>query len=111
MSEILLVSSDLQARTRVEAAAAAGGREVTSRVPHGGPPAEGMPPAVVVLDLDELGAELGAWVDWARADGAERRIVGFFAHVQEATGARADDLGIEVYRRGRFWRDLAKLLS
>lgn len=110
MAEILLISSDLQARARLERAAGSAGLALTARSPRGGPP-DASPPEVVVLDLDELGAGLPEWVRWARTEDPRRRIIGFFAHVQETTGALGRELGIEVYRRGRFWRDLPALLE
>ena len=111
MGEILLISSDLQARARVGSAAEASSLTATSRSPRGGRP--GPPPTadIVVLDLDELGDDLDGWTEWARSADPEPRVIGFFAHVQEATGTRGRALGLEVYRRGRFWRELAAILA
>ena len=110
MAEILLISSDLQARARLERAAGSAGLALAARSPGSGPP-EASPQGIVVLDLDELGAELPEWVRWARTRDPQQRVIGFFAHVQEATGALGRELGIEVYRRGRFWRELDSLLG
>lgn len=112
VSQILLVSTDLQARVRLEAAVAPLGSEVVARRPDEDPaedPGEERPTAIV-LDLDQLGAEGAA--RWARAGRAEEiRLLGFFSHVDEELGRAADDLGIETFRRGRFWRDAAAILS
>lgn len=111
MGEILLISSDLQARARVEAAARASSLAVAFRSSTGERP--GSPPTadIVVLDLDELGDDVDGWAAWARSADPQPRVIGFFAHVQEATGARARALDLEVYRRGRFWRELAAILD
>lgn len=115
-NHILLVSADLQARVRLEAAVAALGGQVTARRPADDPaesPGEG-PGAerlgAIVLDLDQLGPE-GAtrWARFARDRGI--RLLGFFSHVDEELGRAATDLGIETFRRGRFWREALPILS
>lgn len=64
-------------------------------------------PSVVILDLDQLGAA-GA-ERWAlQAD--EVRVLGFYSHIDHDLGEAAAGLGVQIFRRGRFWRQLAEVL-
>jgi hypothetical protein len=108
-TRLLLVSSDLQARVRVGEAAEPLGLEVAAIRPGPGRPA--LEADLVVLDLDEIGAVGEDWLGESAAPPNGPRVVGFFSHVQEEAGARARAAGIEVYPRGRFWRDLPLILS
>lgn len=104
---VVLVSTDLQARVRVEAAVNPLGVRVEARRPDDGRalPAEA---ALVVLDLDQV-EDVAAWVETAGP--LPGRVLGFFSHVQEEKGAAARAAGIEAHPRGRFWRRLAALLA
>jgi len=105
-AKILLVSTDLQARVRLEAAL---GAQVVTRRPQQSPGE--LRPELVVLDLDQLGAEDAArWAEAVRAQ-ASPRVVGFFSHVDEGLGDHARELGIETFRRGRFWRSAREILA
>ena len=104
---ILLVSSDLQAQVRLDGTVQPLGFEVGVRRPDG--EMGDVQPSVLILDLDQLGAEgASRWVEQA-GDGV--RILGFFSHVHEATGTAARASGIETYPRGRFWRELPRLVQ
>ena len=100
------MSSDLQARVRVQRASEAEGLalEVISPASGGAVPAAD----VVVLDLDQID-DVSRWLE-TRELGAPR-LLGFFSHVQRQSGAAAEAAGIEVYARGRFWRQIGQLLS
>jgi hypothetical protein len=103
---ILFLGRELQAAARLE-----GPEGLKGRVDVASPaalPADVTPYTVVVLDLDEVGVEPLASL---RAAGYEGRVVGFYSHVDEALGERAQSAGIEVHRRGRFWRQLAEILT
>ena len=102
---ILLVSTDLQARVRLEAALEA---PVATRRPQQSPGE--LRPELVVLDLDQLGAEDATrWAEAVRAR-ATPRVVGFFSHVDAELGDHARKLGIETFRRGRFWSSVREIL-
>jgi hypothetical protein len=99
VSRVLVVSSDLMARERVRAAAERLGLEVSFARPGEGGDRGGFD--VVVLDLDEMGAEAAGAV---ASPGA--RIIGFYSHVDVSLGEAAERAGIRAVRRGRFWSDL-----
>ena len=103
---ILLVSSDLQARVRIERAADAEGLALGVISPGSGGP---VPAAdLIVLDLDQI-QDLSGWLEARDLEAA--KLVGFFSHVQRESGAAAEAAGVEVYPRGRFWREVRQLLS
>ena len=100
------MSSDLQAQVRLDSAVQGLGFDVEVRRPDGDL-ADALP-SVMVLDLDQLGAEGAA--RWAEGAGDGVRILGFFSHIDRELGDAAASLGIEVFRRGRFWKQLPQLL-
>ena len=105
---ILLVSTDLQARVRLEATVAPLGSGVVVRRAEEDPGEER--PTAIVLDLDQVGAEGAA--RWAHVAGDEQtRVLGFFSHIDEDLGRAANELGIETFSRGRFWREAAAILA
>lgn len=107
MDEILLISSDLQARVRLESAA---GREVIVRRPSD--PLGAIAPGMAVLDLDQMtAAETARWVDEVRSKDPDARVIGFFSHVQRDIGRAAEEAGVETYRRGNFWSSASDLLG
>ena len=70
------------------------------------------PVDLVVVDLDEGGPEvLEALATAAERGLLPRRVLGYFSHVQETTGAAARAAGVEAYPRSRFWRELPSLLE
>ena len=74
--------------------------------------AANQPVDVVVVDLDDGGPEvLEALVKAREQDLLPPRVLGYFSHVQEATGAAAREAGVEAYPRSRFWRELPDLLE
>lgn len=101
------MSADLQARVRLEAALEPLGVELISRSPDGVLPEP--QPDLVVLDLDALGSEGAA--RWAALASPGPRLVGFFSHVDKQLGEEAQVLGIESYRRGRFWSAAREILA
>ena len=101
---VLLVARDLNARARLEAA----GHTVMGVAPDAlATTLAGGTPEAVVVDLDEAGV---AAVELAMQANAQR-VVAFFSHVDADLGEEARRAGAEVYPRGRFWRDLADILS
>ncbi len=103
---IVLLAGDLNARARLDGALPP---EVDVRVApqsHAGELAL-QPGDVVVIDLDEHGAESVTELR-ARFDG---RIVGYYSHVNRELGAAAQAAGAEIYPRGAFWKDLSQILS
>ena len=64
-------------------------------------------PSVVILDLDQLGAA-GAR-RWA-VQAAEIRVLGFYSHIDRDLGDAAAGLGVQIFRRGRFWKELTEVL-
>lgn len=104
---ILLVSTDLQARVRLEAAVGRLDVELISRSPDAGMPPE--QPDVIVLDLDALGADGAA--RWAGLAPGDARLLGFFSHIDEDLGDEAQRLGVETHRRGRFWRAAGDIVT
>lgn len=106
-AKVLLVSRDLNARARVEAALPESADLVTA-------PSLGDVPSdvkLVLLDLDAGGRESLDRVAVLQQERPEVRWVGFYSHVDEELGAAAGDAGIEALPRGRFWRQLTDLLA
>lgn len=101
------MSSDLQARVRLDAAAGARGIPTEARRPDGG--MGEADPSVVILDLDQLGA--AGVARWAGQVGPEVRLLGFYSHIDTELGASAERHGIEAIRRGRFWKLLPEKLT
>lgn len=110
---LVLVGGDLNAVARVDAAATAAGlsmhRTTLADLARPGDP----PPALVLVDLDDLGAgaveELVGAVAAASID--PERVLAFYSHVDEAAGAAAHAAGFTALPRGRFWRELPRLVS
>jgi CheY-like chemotaxis protein len=109
----LLVGGDLMARARVDQAAAASGTVVDRTTPGGLTAAlAGERYDVVLVDLDEGGAEVLHAIEAARpSGGAPARVVGFFSHVDAELGEAARRAGCEAMPRGRFWRTLPALIG
>ena len=105
--EILLVSSDLQAQVRLDAAVGPLGFQIRVRRPEG--EIGDLRPSVLILDLDQLGSAGAArWVEQTRD---EVRTLGFYSHIDRELGDEAARLGIEAFRRGRFWKQLPSALG
>jgi hypothetical protein len=110
-SEVALIASDLNALARVEAACRSAGRELR-RAQDVEAVVSGLPPALVLVDLDEGGPELvGALAEALRSGRLTGPVVGFFSHVDAETGRIADAAGLRALPRGRFWRELADLVA
>ena len=101
------MSADLNARVRVEAAAA-GRAEITTRSNLDEFP-EGV--SLVLLDLDAAGDEVLLRAEELIRAAPTTRWVGYFSHVDEALGRRAAEAGIEAFPRGRFWKALPGLFE
>lgn len=108
---VLLVGGDLNAQARVgDAAHRAGG--TLQRVSTEDLAAEiaSKTPSMVVIDLDEVGAE--ALAATPQDSGSESpMVVAFFSHVDAALGESARAAGVEALPRGRFWRELPSLVE
>ena len=111
-SSLALVGGDLNAVARVEGAARAAGLELR-RTPIDRLASIIPPPALVVVDLDDVGVAAVAPLVTALADAdlAPARVVAFYSHVDEAAGAAAREAGFRAMPRGRFWRELPHLVS
>ena len=103
---ILYVGSGLQGRVRLEGPEGLGRPLDVGRI--GALPTDIGSYAIAVVDLDVVGV---GGVEELRRAGFEGRIVGFFSHVNEALGAAAAAAGVEVFPRGRFWREARALLD
>ncbi len=108
---IFLASGDLQARARVGAAAERIGAEVVEGAAVGF--ADRLERIdILVLDLDAGRDEALAEIAPLAVDGrSPPRIIGFYSHVDAELAAAASAAGVEVVRRGRFWRELEKVLA
>jgi hypothetical protein len=103
-SRVLVLTTDLLAIGRIEAAARAAGWSISVVRPDVDPSSAG-DADLIVVDLDALGP--GAVPAFApTAD-----VVGFFSHVDKDLGEAAARAGIDVFPRGRFWRELPRLLE
>lgn len=106
--EVLFVGDDLLARARVEEAAKRSGAAVEIVAPEevGRMPVDSE--ALVLVDLDRVGADGLAGLSGAVERG---RVIGYFSHVDEELGEKARAEGIEALPRGRFWRELPAILA
>ena len=101
-----MIGRDIRTRARLEGLPGLAGR--IDGVVSGALPGDLGTYEVVVIDLDETGTDPIAEL---RGSGFAGRIVGFFSHVDEDLGRRAEQAGIEAIRRGRFWREAAEILN
>ena len=113
MTTVLLVGGDLMARARLQDAASRAGAELHTVAK--GALSEALvsdPPDLVVLDLDEGREPVLQELEAARSRGARpARVIGYFSHVDERLGEAARRAGCEALPRGRFWRELPRLLG
>ncbi len=108
---IFLASGDLQARARVGAAAERIGAEVVDGAAAGfGDRLEGIDTLIIDLDAGREAA-LAELAPLAVDGRLPARVIGFFSHVDTDLEAAATAAGVETLRRGRFWRDLEKILG
>jgi hypothetical protein len=108
---VLLVGGDLNAQVRVgDAARRAGGTLQRVAPEHLATEIASKSPSMVVIDLDEVGAE--ALTAVPRDSGPDGPIVvAYFSHVDGALGESARQAGVEALPRGRFWRELPSLVE
>lgn len=108
---IFLASGDLQARARVAAAAERIGAEVVDGAATDfGDRLEAID--TLIIDLDAGREAALAELAPLAADGRlPARVIGFFSHIDGDLEAAATAVGVEAVRRGRFWRDLEKILG
>lgn len=104
---IVVASSDLQVRARVERAAPhadfVGPTGFSERLGDA---------ALLVLDLDAGGqAAIDEVAALAAATRAPDRVIGFYSHIDDDLRRAAQAAGIDAFPRGRFWRDLPALLG
>ena len=107
----LFVGRDLNARTRLENAAAAAGVNLVTAAPDALVTALSThEPGVVILDLDFGRDAVLEQLARAHQSGlAPSHVVGYFSHVDEDLGAAARRTGCRALPRGAFWRDLPTL--
>jgi DNA-binding response OmpR family regulator len=106
--DVLFVGDDLMARARVEDAAKRSGArvEVATLDEIGRKVGDGE--AVVLVDLDRAGADGLAPLSEVAG---RTRVIGYFSHVDEELGKKAQAEGVEALPRGRFWRELPSILA
>lgn len=109
---VILLGGDLMARARLESAARHENLElITATRKTVETTLQRRPARLVVIDLDLGGVEALTAIERARARGlAPERVVGYFSHVDTELGEAARAAGCEALPRGRFWRDLARIL-
>jgi DNA-binding response OmpR family regulator len=106
--DVIFVGDDLMARARVEEAAKRSGARLEVIAPEQVERANVGSGDLVLVDLDRAGADALAVLSEAAT---HARVIGYFSHVDEELGRRARAGGIEALPRGRFWRELARLLA
>jgi DNA-binding response OmpR family regulator len=106
--DVLFVGDDLMARARVEEAAKRSGSRVDVVTPEEVGRRLGDDEAVVLVDLDRAGPD--GLTSLSEVAG-RARVIGYFSHVDEELGKRAQEEGIEALPRGRFWRELPSILA
>jgi hypothetical protein len=110
---LLLAGGDILARGRIEGVASGAGMELRTVLPNRlADELHALRPAILVLDLDAGRHPLLDQVGAARAEGVlPDRVVGYVSHVDEELASAARSAGVDVYPRGRFWRQLHDLLA
>ena len=108
---VLLVGGDLNAQVRVgDAAHRAGGTLLRVSSEDLAAEIASKAPSMVVIDLDEVGAEPLAAAQ-QNSGSASPMVVAYFSHVDAALGESAREAGVEALPRGRFWRELPSLVE
>jgi hypothetical protein len=112
MATVVLVGGDLTARARVfEAAERASRSALATSVDRLVETLRSSSSDLLILDLDEQRDDKLLAVGEARAAGlAPERVIGYYSHVDTATGEAARAAGCEAFPRGRFWRSLDDIL-
>jgi hypothetical protein len=106
-TRVLLVSGDLAARARVEAATERVGGELrTCRLEDLSRVLKEEQFDLVVGDLDSGGTSL---IEALRDH--PTRVVGYYSHVDDELGRTARAAGLEPIPRGRFWRELDVIIG
>ncbi len=108
--KILLASGDLQARTRVEAAAERLGHELEVAAAVGFGSRLDSDIDLLILDLD-AGRDAAIAEIAAAGDEPPRRVLGFYSHVDTALAQHAAEAGVETVRRGAFWREIDEVIG
>ncbi len=104
---VLLVVTDLLARSRLEGAAKEAGVEVAvARRLSSAPVAQ---PALVLIDLDVPGV-VGELREWRTANDRVP-VTGFVSHVDTETRNEAEALGIDVVTRGQAFNVARRLFA
>ena len=108
MSTVVLVGSDLMARSRLTDAASRMGMTLqTVAVDELSARLSQLPASLLVIDLDEGGDQVLQALSRAREQGSlPSRVVGFYSHVNRALGQAAEAAGCEAWPRGKFWGSL-----
>jgi hypothetical protein len=108
-----LIGSDLNAVARVESACRSAGLELERGDIDRLVEARTVGAVLVIVDLDDAGADAIPVLEAAIARGAleaDRTIV-FHSHVDEEAGRAAKAAGLRAFPRGRFWRELPDLVA
>ncbi len=108
--KILLASGDLQARTRVEAAAERLGHELEVAAAIGWGARLEADIDLLILDLD-AGRDAAIAEIAAAGDEPPARILGFYSHIDTDLAEHAAAAGVETIRRGVFWKDIDELIG
>jgi hypothetical protein len=110
---VLLVGSDLMARSRLVDATSRAGVDLQTTTVNGFMEAmKSAQPSLVVVDLDEGRDALLKQISELRDAGLlTSRTVGFYSHVDRELGEAAEQAGCEPWPRGKLWRSLDQLLD
>ena len=104
MARVLAVVPDLMFGSRIEATLGAAGHDVELAPSLDALEASDPAPDVVVADLGEI--------DASRLGGVEAPVLGFYAHVDTETRARAEQAGVDlVVPRSRLAREMPRLVG
>lgn len=106
----MLASGDLQARTRVEAAAERLGHEIEIAAAVGFGSRLDHDIELLILDLD-AGRDAAIAEIAAAGDEPPPRVIGFYSHIDTHLAEHAAEAGIETIRRGAFWKGIDEVIG
>jgi DNA-binding NarL/FixJ family response regulator len=110
---IVMLVQDLMFGSRIREAARATGAEVrTARTLDALREAAALHPSAVIVDLDKPPLDPGEVAAVVRAEAPEAKLVGFFSHVETATGRAAREQGYtQVLPRSAFVKELPQIVA
>lgn len=111
--QVILVSRDLISVSAVQGCVQRAGGELRVVASADAMPTEQDPPALVLIDLAAVGADMGAIVASLRRQASQSvRVCAFGPHVHEARLAAAREAGCDdVFSRGQLENKLAAILA